>query len=81
MYVYVYVCMYVCMHACMHTHTHTHTQTDTRLGQGVKDGEAAKFQCYDGIGHRNLFALPKWVREGLARETRVMCKATPVFLT
>ena len=30
---------------------------------------------------RNLFALPKWVRDGCAEEKRVMCEATSVFLT
>jgi hypothetical protein len=30
---------------------------------------------------RNLFALPKWVRDGCAAEKRVMCRDTPVFLT
>jgi hypothetical protein len=27
---------------------------------GVREGEADKFSFYDGIGHRNVFALPKW---------------------
>jgi hypothetical protein len=56
-------------------------ETSARIREGVREGEADKFSFYDGIGHRSVFALPKWARDACAKETRVMCKATPVFLT
>ena len=34
---------------------------------------------YDGTAHRGLFALPKYVREALTRETRVSTDARPVY--
>ena len=35
---------------------------------------------YDGETHRNLFALPKYVRESMRRETRINRDANPVFM-
>ena len=34
---------------------------------------------YDGTAHRGLFALPKYVRQALAGETRVITDAEPLF--
>ncbi len=34
---------------------------------------------YDGTAHRGLFALPKYVREALAAETRVITEADPLY--
>jgi len=35
---------------------------------------------YDGITHRGLFSLPKYVRVGLAAESRVITEADPIFM-
>jgi len=35
---------------------------------------------YDGVSHRHEFSLPKYLREELAKESRVMTKASPVFM-
>jgi spermidine synthase len=35
---------------------------------------------YDGISHRNMFALPKFQREGLESEDRVNKDSDPVFM-
>ncbi|CAM9882645.1 unnamed protein product, partial [Phaeothamnion confervicola] len=35
---------------------------------------------YDGVSHRGLFGTPKWLREALAAEQRIMTKETPVFM-
>lgn len=54
---------------------------DARLADALKGSAAQDTFNYDGISHRNMFALPKYVRSGCAAEKRVMCKETPVFLT
>mmetsp|Transcript_62270 Transcript_62270/g.146812 ORF Transcript_62270/g.146812 Transcript_62270/m.146812 type:complete len:320 (-) Transcript_62270:26-985(-) len=56
-------------------------EVDARLSKSIKDIETKPMHAYDGMGHRGMFNLPKWVRDGLAKETRVMTAATPVFLT
>ncbi len=35
---------------------------------------------YDGITHRGMFALPRYVREALARQTRLITDAAPLYL-
>ncbi|MCX7912348.1 MAG: polyamine aminopropyltransferase [Dehalococcoidales bacterium] len=35
---------------------------------------------YDGITHRNMFSLPKYVREGIARQKRVITDSNPLYL-
>ena len=35
---------------------------------------------YDGETHRNMFALPKYLREGIKAETRINRDADPVFM-
>lgn len=37
-------------------------------------------RCYDGITHRGMFALPRYVREALARQTRLITDAEPLYL-
>ncbi len=37
-------------------------------------------RCYDGITHRGMFALPRYVREALARQTRLITDARPLYL-
>lgn len=34
---------------------------------------------YDGVAHRGMFALPKYIREALAAETRVITDADPLY--
>ena len=43
-----------------------------RLGKGLR--------FYDGETHRHMFALPRYLREGIAAETRVVTDANPVFM-
>jgi len=35
---------------------------------------------YDGITHRNMFSLPRYVREGLARQKRIITDKKPLYL-
>ena len=36
---------------------------------------------YDGISHQNLFSLPRYLRKGIAEETRVISDTNPLFIT
>jgi spermidine synthase len=51
---------------------------DQLIKERLKDD--AKLSFYDGIAHRALLSVAKYVREALAKETRVMTAATPVFM-
>jgi len=53
-------------------------QIDKLLSERLKDG--AKLNFYDGVGHRALFSVAKYVRESIAKETRVMTASNPVFM-
>jgi spermidine synthase len=52
-----------------------------RLVEVLGEKAAQELHNYDGETHRGLFCLPKVVRQGLAKETRIMTKDNPVFLT
>jgi len=34
---------------------------------------------YDGLSHKGMFQLPKYTREGLISETRIITKSNPIF--
>ena len=50
-------------------------EIDRRIGGRV----SAPLAYYDGVAHRGLFGLPKYVREALAAETRLITKADPIY--
>ncbi len=52
-----------------------------KLVEALGEKAAQELHNYDGETHRGLFCLPKVVRQGLAKETRIMTKDNPVFLT
>jgi len=57
----------------------------TQASEESVDAELARrlskpAKYYDGESHRNMFALPKFQREGLETETRVNTDADPVFM-
>jgi spermidine synthase len=52
-----------------------------RLVEALGEETTQALHNYDGETHRGLFCLPKVVRQGLAKETRIMTKDNPVFLT
>ena len=54
----------------------TNRQIDENIAQRI--GKPLKF--YDSETHRNLFALPKYLRESFRRESRVNRDADPVFM-
>lgn len=41
---------------------------------------SATLRYYDGISHRGMFGLPRYVREAIAKETRIMTLENPVFM-
>ena len=49
------------------------------------DAEAARrlsnlLKYYDSMSHRNMFALPRFLREGCKKEKRINTDAAPVFM-
>lgn len=52
-----------------------------KLSEALGPEAFAALHNYDGDTHRGLFCLPKVVRQGMAKETRIMTKENPVFLT
>ena len=52
-------------------------EVDRRIGERV--GDALRY--YDGITHRGMFSVPKYLREALADEKRVITRAEPLFVT
>ena len=51
-------------------------QIDVRLAERV----AKPLKFYDGESHRSMFALPKFMRQGIQEEKRVNRDASPVFM-
>ena len=51
-------------------------QVDTRLAERINK----ELRFYDGETHRNMFALPKYLRKGLQEESRINRDANPVFM-
>ncbi len=41
---------------------------------------ASKLRFYDGITHRGMFSVPKYLREAVANERRIITKANPLFV-
>ena len=46
----------------------------------VSERLAKTLRYYDGIAHRGMFALPKYVRQGIAEEGRIVTDDNPVFM-
>ena len=51
-------------------------EVDRRIAERVTQ----PLRHYDGITHRGMFSLPKYLREAMAREQRVITKAEPLFV-
>ena len=47
----------------------------------ISDRLSKELRYYDGITHRNMFALPKYLREGIRAEQRTVTDSEPVFMT
>ena len=54
----------------------TPAEVDRRLAARI----TRPLRLYDGVTHQHLFALPKYLRQALEAEQRVITEATPVFV-
>ena len=52
-------------------------EVDRRISRRV----GHELRHYDGITHRGMFSVPKYLRAALAQETRVITMANPLFVT
>jgi spermidine synthase len=51
-------------------------EVDKRINERSLEG----LKFYDGVTHRNMFSLPKYVREGLAGQKRIITDKRPLYL-
>ena len=51
------------------------------VDERVADRVAGDLRFYDGVTHLGMFSVPKYLRAALAAETRVITRATPLFVT
>ena len=47
----------------------------------VRERVSVDLRYYDGVTHRGMFSVPKYLREAVSSETRTISKATPLFVT
>ena len=50
-------------------------EIDARLAARL----TSPLRFYDGLAHRGMFALPKYVRQAMAEETRIITNDNPIF--
>ena len=60
--------------------TLTAEEIDRRIAQRITAGGGGNLRSYDGIAHRGMFAVPKFLREAVATETRVITREAPLFV-
>jgi len=54
--------------------------SDDQVNGLLADRINKELKFYDGESHRNMFALPKYLREGIKLESRINRDASPVFM-
>jgi len=52
-------------------------EVDRRIAERV----ASRLRHYDGVTHRGMFSLPKYLREAMAAESRVITEADPLLVS
>jgi thermospermine synthase len=52
---------------------------DALLVERLKDSSLLRH--YDSETHQNMFKLPKYIRTHLAEEKRIICEATPIYVS
>ena len=55
-------------------------QTEDELEAAIASRIGKSLRHYDGETHRGMFALPKYLRQGMANETRINRDDQPVFM-
>lgn len=53
------------------------TEVDSRIAERI----SKELRYYDGITHLGMSHLPKYLREAIARETRIISKRNPLFVS
>eukprot|EP00462_Mataza_sp_D1_P018005 CAMPEP_0175136084 /NCGR_PEP_ID=MMETSP0087-20121206/9080_1 /TAXON_ID=136419 /ORGANISM="Unknown Unknown, Strain D1" /LENGTH=340 /DNA_ID=CAMNT_0016418803 /DNA_START=30 /DNA_END=1052 /DNA_ORIENTATION=- len=46
----------------------------------AKRMDTSVFKHYDGGAHRQMFTLNKWQRDAFAKESRIICEQTPIYV-
>jgi spermidine synthase len=54
--------------------------SEEQVNSLVAERVARALRYYDGESHRSMFALPKFLREGIQQESRINRDASPVFM-
>ena len=52
------------------------SEIDRRIAERI----TGELRSYDGIAHQGMFAVPKFLREAVAAETRVITRTEPLFV-
>ena len=55
------------------------TLSSAEIDARVADRVGASLRYYDGVAHGGMVSVPKYVRDAMARETRVITDANPLF--
>ena len=56
------------------------TLTADEIDRRIADRITGELRSYDGIAHRGMFAVPKFLREAVHAETRVITQEEPLFV-
>jgi len=56
------------------------TLADGEIDRLISERTNKELKFYDGETHRNMFALPKYLRQGIREEARINRDANPVFM-
>ena len=46
----------------------------------IEQRVSSKLRYYDGVTHRSMFAIPKYLRQGIEAEQRIVTDSEPVFM-
>ena len=46
----------------------------------IEQRVSSKLRYYDGVTHRSMFSIPKYLRQGIAAERRIVTDSEPVFM-
>ena len=60
--------------------TLTPVEIDRRIAQRIVAGGGSNLRSYDGIAHHGMFAVPKFLRDAVDAETRVITREEPLFV-
>jgi spermidine synthase len=53
---------------------------EEKIDRLAAERTSKELKFYDGESHRNMFALPKYLRQGIQQESRINRDASPVFM-